>query len=172
MNKDIENLPFKIGDKVTGLKISDFLEDQEPNSLERVETIRNIESDGGDYYYITTDFTEKVAKEIEKENKNIEDEENQTETKWYINASNAQVRIVNEIEKTIDLSEIGGKVDGDYISFDHVEIPMTVLKSLTPFIREIQNKDVEEVIDIEDEISIIISGVEFKPSILKTILDR
>lgn len=170
MKEEIKNLPFKVGDKATGFKISDFKEDQDKDSLERSETIINIEHDGGTYYYITTDLTEKNAAKIEKENAGKPEEE-QMETRWYINLENAEIRVVNEIAKKVDLSVIGGKIEGDFIVFEHAEIPLSLIKSLTPFIREVQNKDIEEIIAVEDEISVIVAGVEFTPSMLKAILN-
>lgn len=168
MSDAIKNLPFKVGDKTTGLKISDFKEDQDPQSLDKVETITNIEHDGGTYFYVTTNYTEQQAVEINKQNEGKPEEE-QMETRWYINTENADIRVVNEVKTVVDLSSIGGKVEGDYIVFDHAEIPLKLVKSLIPFVREMQNKDIEEIIAVEEEIAVSISGVEFTPSILNSL---
>jgi len=165
-----QQLHFKVGDPVTGLYLSDLKEDINHKLLNRKEKVLDIKSDGNGYFFITTDFTKEKEEEIKEKNKEKKDEDNKINLAWYINAKNNEVNIIKKI-KSVDLSTIDATMEGDDIVFDNIDIPLKLFKSLNGFITLLETKGMSDIIDIEKEVTITISGREFTPSIIKNILE-
>ena len=65
---------------------------------------------------------------------------------------------------------MGGKLEGPYASFEHVEIPITLFRALKQFVIALEDKEVHELIDVEKAISINIDGIEFSSKVLKSLI--
>jgi hypothetical protein len=166
-----KELNVKVGDTVTGMFLSDIKEELGNEIVERQEIVTKITPDGSGYSLVETNFTKTLAAEIAAKNKEIAEDSEKINTDWCINHSNNAIRVIQEIKAEKDLSAIGGKLTPDgFVELEHMEYPKELFESLKPFIEYLEGKDVVEIINPEEEVSLIISGIEFKPSILKTII--
>ena len=166
-----KNLPFKVGDKVKGLLLSDLIEDEGKEILDRQETIIEITSDGDEYFFIKTDYTETLREELEKKNAELGEDDNKLNLDWLINSKENMITVVNEITPE-NITKIGATIQGDFICFDTFEIPYDLLASLKPFVDKLEDKHLLEVLDVENEVQVVISGMEFTVGMLKTIFGK
>jgi hypothetical protein len=164
-----KTLNFKKGDTVQGLLLSDIKEDLGQEVFERKEKIEKIEDDGDGYFYIHTDFTKKQQKEIDEKNAKLGEDDDKTNTAWYINSEFNSIKVLKTLKKK-NLTKIGGTITKDFVMFDHIEIPIKMFEALRPFVEYLEDRDVSEFLDVEEEVLLTISGMEFTPSMLKTIL--
>lgn len=172
MSKNKIKLPFKVGDTVQGLFIADMQEHIGDDKLNREEVITKIEDDGHGYYKVETDFTKSLHAKIKAKNKDITDKEaQQNSLDWYIDASRAQITVKNYI-KAENLEKVGGAIEGRYVAFDHVQIPVELFVTLSKFVDYLEDKELLEIIDVEKEIVLSISGVEFTTGMLKSIFKK
>jgi len=88
---------------------------------------------------------------------------------WYINPEYTNLKIKHEISEEA-INTMGGKLEGPYASFEHVEIPITVFRALKQFVIALEDKEVHELIDVEKAISINIDGIEFSSKVLKSLI--
>jgi len=170
-NKKIE-LPFKVGDTVKGLFVADMQEHIGIDKLGREEVVTKIEEDGNGYFKVETDYTKSLHAKINAENEAITDENAQKKsTDWYIDARTANVLVKHDISVE-NLEKVGGTVEGRYVSFKHVQIPTELFSTLSKFVEYLEDKELLEIIDVDKEIVVAISGVEFTPGMLKSILNK
>ena len=164
-------LEFKKGDKVTGLVISDIVEAKGVDVLNRIETVTKIVDDGDGYFFIETDYTKTFTDEVTKENKEKKEDDEISNGSWYINAETQAVQVINEI-KPENLDKVGAVLEGEFVVFDYMEIPVKLLLTLKPFVDALSTKEIEEIIDTKDGVVLTIEGIELSTGMLRTIFGK
>lgn len=162
-------LPFKIGDTVKNLYLSDLMEEVDKNLLEREEEILSIEADGDSNFLIKTNFTKSEEERINEENKEKGEEDAKINLGWYIDKYYNKIQVIKKI-KAKDLSKIGAVIEDDALVFDHVELPLALFTSLIEFISVVETKEIRDKVDVENEVVLTISGIEFTAAMLKYLL--
>jgi len=162
-----KKLNFTEGDNVQGLILSDMREEHGNEILDRIEKIIKITDDDNGYFIIDTDYTESRKQEILELNKKKKKDTEDINTSWYVNAELNNVKVINKI-KPENLKKVGAEIEGDFVVFEYMEIPINLLLSLKPFVDALKDKEIEEIIEVKD-VMITIEGIELSIGTLVTI---
>lgn len=164
-------LGFNIGDEVQGLILSDMREDVGIDIVDRLEVVEKIIDDGDGFYYVETNFTKTLKRKINADNKKLKEDEDKMNVAWYVNSKANFVKVLNDIKES-DLKKIGATIEGEHVVFEHTEIPKSAFLALKPFVEVMEDKEILETIDVEEEVLVVISGIEFTIADLKAIFGK